>query len=1391
MGDEHLRNLPVPFYSQRKNEYIWYERYKSTDSEVIASPELEGKVKPNGKQVSMASNSCNITSVWMVLRYYGVPVSNPDVIMKSYFENTENLDFLESNPDAESVEKWKNIKDIIDVLYSSCSFTTALLSDVSIDTVKEEIKSGRPVIVSIELEKAKDGSGHIVVIRGFTKINNKEYIIINDPWGSPVGKDPYLVGEEGAEYWGGYYNKIWIEDSMGRNYSGDNAIIELSSFKKQMKGNEKFSTVLTIKKSGMWNFPDGSEDFSEYGKRLANIYDRIDYTNGSFPLTQNNTWHDGVHLNGLRDIHAIGVGRIAAMRNSMNPPLKGDTSFILLEHQEMIKNEVKIFYSLYMHLKPVDIKSEIQKYVLNGESAEYNWLNQLTRNLLPFKIIVSNLNKKKALGEDDQVEEQDGLLTGKFQKIEVFEAKYDRETNIFYKTDKKSNYKLGRRMLLHPLPANNSQLMKMLLSPEEYDKEYFFSNMKKEENYIKSIDGEKYFFFIYKGQVLCAGLNISYFESISFNSMEFKLAISRLNRLHKGETIFFNDEYQPEYLLDVNTSKESERVNWQVENKKNFKSLSANAEFSSNIVNTRESFMSKLDSLYFLGCQSLNESDLRKIEKAISEYTKDYTGEWEKLIEQQLKTYENKNKTKEGGTCTDAEPACNIIIKSCNSIIKSLNSIHREEKKLLPVDKSSGSKVISDFIKTINSFNSISKLEKISAYEFLLFKLFLYPAEKIAKSANGKNDCFTTNDSFYPPVINEIKKILGQVSNYLKSFSMKYIDTDIEIGKNEIIGKSGEYDNKTQIHFEILSNKDILSMSSDKVIEDTDKDSYFNPQKCVDTLTKAFENEGIKDKLKYIDDGIITNKELKELFNTGNNKPFLADYVFNHISQWSSEVKKAEVRKTGCIWKKEKFYIGDLIKDGKREKKYIDFDDYFDKYHKTYTWINKEFFKENKFNDGQVYVYHPLYFIEQISSKTESDGNAGNENPESAKETAVESIKFFDKDGKAISGNADIICKMQKDFIVSDITADLSFAVRFNTKGSKNFTLKFEEDSNNLHYSKAETAKKVKISGDEKLEFSARTNEEGVFDSKSITVNQISVGNISGNSYYASVIYNGKKYKSENKIVIRKVLKLNLFVMKGIDCSFLETLKNILIKNHTVLESRIVSEIDNKPYIFKPSGEINDFYRELGINPPSSAAKDETNVIIVKTVINTKQALIQWRMDKDDILSFAGYNILQSRNWFISAGIQCRGKNYALRKENLRILETDKYCCITLVKLVNIPQEISGHFIFKVKVMCIPKPAYLGGFSVNNSNVIAVSTNIAGMKRSNEQTASTVLHELSHSFDLVPDGYGFLDKSPSLKVSVGGNHCTDASCLMFESANGSTEFCENCSKDFRKILFTR
>ena len=83
MGAEYLRNLPVPFFSQRKNKYIFEGVYTKAQAEKLGDNSLAGK----NYQVSMACNSCNITSVWMVLRYYGVQISNPDAILKEYFEN--------------------------------------------------------------------------------------------------------------------------------------------------------------------------------------------------------------------------------------------------------------------------------------------------------------------------------------------------------------------------------------------------------------------------------------------------------------------------------------------------------------------------------------------------------------------------------------------------------------------------------------------------------------------------------------------------------------------------------------------------------------------------------------------------------------------------------------------------------------------------------------------------------------------------------------------------------------------------------------------------------------------------------------------------------------------------------------------------------------------------------------------------------------------------------------------------------------------------------------------------------------------------------------------------------------------------------------------------------
>lgn len=965
MSDEHLRNLPVPFYSQRKNEYIWHERY-TDEKEAEKAGKKVGDCVPDGKKVSMACNSCNLTSLWMILRYYGVSIINPDAIMKEYFENPNNLEFLNKHPDAEAVEKWENIKDIADKIFSSYSFETKLKYDVSISSIHTEIEAGRPVLASIALAKNKNGSGHIVVIRGFAKIDGEEYIIINDPWGSPVSNN-YIVGEQTTIY-GGYYPKVADSslDSMISNYSGDNAIIKLSSFKKQMMSNGKFSTVMTIKKQIMWNFPDGTEDFSEYEKRLANIYKKIEYSKGTFPLTSNNTWHDGLHLTGIGNIHSIGVGKVAAIRNCKTPPFQGDNSFILLQHQIVKNKEVKNFYSLYMHLKPVDIKEEIKKRVLKGELSEYIWLNQLTKNILPFRIILANLNKKEALGKSDTVEESDGLLSGKYQNIIFYDAEYDSSSNSFYKTDKVSDYKLGRRMLINPLPANNAKLMKMLLDPQEYEKEYFFKNMKKKENFIKNIDNLEYFFFMYKGDFLCVNLSETYFEKIAFNAMEFKVAITRLNKLYKGEIVFFNDDYKSSYTVNSNISEESEISCWQNENKSNYKNILSNELFSLNLVNKRETYLSKLDELYFLGSQSLKVSDLQNIKKAKNKYSEAYKTESIKLLKKELQSFEDVNSKKEGGTANEVETSCNIMKLKCNSIIENLNSIHQENKESLSNSLTTGISIIKEFINKIDSYSEISLIEKISIYEFLLLKLFSYPAEKIAKNSKGENDCFISKDSYYKPLIKEIENIYKKISEYLDPYSMKYVDMDLEIGKNELIGKCGKYDLRSQLHFEIFANNDILSFPRDKIIKDSDKDAYYNPQKCIEALKKVFEDSGVKDKLQYLDDGILTKKELQDLYKTGNAKPFLADYVFNHISQWSDEISKSTVKKSGFLGKK-KFYIGDVSKDGdEKEARYVDFDSYFDKYHKKYMWMKKEFFDENKFKDGQVFVYHPLYFIEKL-----------------------------------------------------------------------------------------------------------------------------------------------------------------------------------------------------------------------------------------------------------------------------------------------------------------------------------------------------------------------------------------------------------------------------------------
>ncbi len=121
---------------------------------------------------SIAPLICSPTALSMVLQYYGKHVKPLEAARGVYDHGPE--------------------------IYGNWSFNTTFAANhglqayvryfPSMKGIKREIAAGRPVIVSIaygkgELEGAPIEStpGHLVVVRGFLKKENQEYVIANDP----------------------------------------------------------------------------------------------------------------------------------------------------------------------------------------------------------------------------------------------------------------------------------------------------------------------------------------------------------------------------------------------------------------------------------------------------------------------------------------------------------------------------------------------------------------------------------------------------------------------------------------------------------------------------------------------------------------------------------------------------------------------------------------------------------------------------------------------------------------------------------------------------------------------------------------------------------------------------------------------------------------------------------------------------------------------------------------------------------------------------------------------------------------------------------------------------------------------------------------------------------
>ena len=80
-----LRNLEVPYFSQRENTTVWYRRYTQKEAENKHDLSLVGKVVEGGASYTKAKDSCNITSLAMLLHYFGVTSDTPDEMMRKVF----------------------------------------------------------------------------------------------------------------------------------------------------------------------------------------------------------------------------------------------------------------------------------------------------------------------------------------------------------------------------------------------------------------------------------------------------------------------------------------------------------------------------------------------------------------------------------------------------------------------------------------------------------------------------------------------------------------------------------------------------------------------------------------------------------------------------------------------------------------------------------------------------------------------------------------------------------------------------------------------------------------------------------------------------------------------------------------------------------------------------------------------------------------------------------------------------------------------------------------------------------------------------------------------------------------------------------------------------------
>jgi hypothetical protein len=394
----YIRNLPVPYFSQRENTYVWHEReplFKGVDENNIPiSNPKGGHLVEKGDTLPLADSSCNITCLAMLLHYAGITTDSPNDMLLKIFgpENEDNsLKYLYADTDSQKrvrEKTWgcldakkkldtnKNIghpdimKEIVNAFYSGEVATSYSINDISF--LQKQIALGYPIMISCGITKeAPAVSGHFIVIRGFT---SDDGVIINDPWGKPTVD-----------------TKTWKASYETSPY-GDNIKLSKTEFSNQY-GSKFYSTLVIHHQRWGYVFNNGffphnlrSSD-TNFEAVFEKLYTQETFEYGGFPMKRSNLWHNGIHLKAEdgNSVYPIGPGRIVAARivneNSSDTndkaPVNGDRCFVLIKHQIAIGDKIEEFFSLYMHLTPVQDLTEICTNYSTTTKSNIEWLDYL------------------------------------------------------------------------------------------------------------------------------------------------------------------------------------------------------------------------------------------------------------------------------------------------------------------------------------------------------------------------------------------------------------------------------------------------------------------------------------------------------------------------------------------------------------------------------------------------------------------------------------------------------------------------------------------------------------------------------------------------------------------------------------------------------------------------------------------------------------------------------------------------------------------------------------------------------------------------------------------------------------------------------------------------------